>query len=347
MKKIICLIAFIQILVAPIYGQTARVQIIHNSPDHIFEALDVYFGNQKMVDSLPFRHATAYMDVPANSPQVIAVQSPGLNDTVASLLRSTLTFDDDSSYVLIISGLLSTQPYDSLKPFELLSQTSREQVKTAGNVEAMFFHGGTDASGLVVNELTGNIQSFIPLLSYGQFTGYKSLAPQNYEFELVSNGIQQQLATYFANFSTLGLADSAIVVLASGMVDTSQSNPGDTNTSVDAPLFGLYAALSGGGPLVELPVKTGIGLDELNFNAVTAYPIPANNFMNLRLPGTVEGMVEFEILDMVGQPVMDFEVLNRKGELHRIDISAIKAGQYILNAKTQSNQSFSRRIVIE
>ncbi len=347
MKKIIPTLVFTLLLASMVSAQTARLQIIHNSPDHAFDALDIYFGNQKMVDSLPFRNATPYMDVSASTQLVVALQSPDLPDTVASLLRDTISFVDDSTYVLIISGLLSTQPYDSLKPFEMIVHRTREEARQTSNVDFKFFNGSTDAPGLNIDELTGPTPNFAPLVEYGTFTSYKEVAEQDYEFEVISDITKETIAIYFANFSSLGLADSSGLILASGMIDTSQSIPGDTNTSVRAPLFGLYMALPGGGPLIELPTKSGIGIGEFTAVAMEVYPNPATNMIDVVFPEAVNGEVEVKFLDMNGKPVLEKTLYNHSNEVHNIRVSPLKSGYYLLEAKSGNKWFFSTRILIE
>ena len=48
-------------------GQTASVQIIHNSADPALQWLDLYLDNTLVADSLLFRIATTYLEVPAGS----------------------------------------------------------------------------------------------------------------------------------------------------------------------------------------------------------------------------------------------------------------------------------------
>ncbi len=345
MKKITLLLFFI--ISTAVVAQTARVQIIHNSPDHTLEALDVYFGNQKVVDSIPFRYSTDYRDAPANTPIVMALQSPGQQDTLGSLFRKTISFDPDSTYVLIISGLISTLPYDSLKPLEVRIHKSRESSRVAGKVDVLFFNGGTDAPGILIDELTVPNPNFLPLLRYGAFSAYKEVTNQNYEFRVIDNNTKQTIAPYFANFGTIGLADSAVVIVTSGLIDTSQSVPGDSTSSINAPLFGLYMALPGGGPLIELPAKSGIGLEEALQTKVLLYPNPANNVIEMVFPEEINGAIDVAILDMNGKPVIEETLYNHSTQIHKVRVSSLKVGYYLLEAKAGNNWFYSTKVLIE
>lgn len=347
MKKFTPLFILLFAMMSHLNAQTARIQIIHNSPDHTTKALDVYFGNQKVVDSLPFRYATDYMSAPANTPIVMALQSPSLSDTNASLTRQTISLDADSAYVLIISGLISSKPYDSLKPFEVNMHRSREMARLAGNVDLLFFNGGTDAPGITIDELTGSTVNFLPLLKYGEFSNFVEVANQDYEFRVVDNNTKQTIAPYFADFNTLGLADSAAVIVVSGLIDTSQSLPGDSSSAVDAPLFGLFMALPGGGPLIELPAKSGIGVDELGAERITLYPNPANNMLEISFPTEINGEVKIEILNMRGKPMLDTTVYNHSNEVHKLRVASLSSGYYLLKAKSGSDWIYTAKILIE
>ncbi len=346
MKKII-LVLFIAI--GPyLFGQTARVQFIHNSPDVLTEEVDVYFDNQKVLDSMEFRSATPYMNVNANTDIVIAVQSPGLPDTSSSLFRDTLQFKADSTYVVVMAGLISLVPYDSLQPFELDVHKGREQSAASGKVDVMFYHGNTDGPQLTINETTQPISGLVSQLKYSSFTGYIPLDPIDYELDVVNVATQQLLATYLAPFNTLNLADSAIVVMVSGLIDTAQGLPGDSASAIQAPLFGLWAALPGGGPLVELPALSGIGLAEKRIDPIfQIYPIPAGEYLYIDYPAKSPFSGEVEVFDLAGRLILSSSVQIEDSQTVKLDVSSLSRGEYILKWKQKGHIGYTSKILIE
>lgn len=344
MKKIFLLPIILMSIIMS--AQTARVQFIHNSPDELTEAIDLYFGNQKILDSMLFRSASSYLDVNANTNLIVAVQSPQLPDTSASLFRDTLQFDADSTYIVVISGLISSTPYDSLKPFELAVHKSREIATTSGKTDVILYNGSPDAPPLVINEITQSLGAIVTDLNYGEFSDYVELDPVDHILDVVNAREQDLMATYLAPLDSWSLADSAMVILVSGFVDTVQNLPGDTLSAVDAPLFGLWAALPGGGPMMELPVISGLELEEQLTALAQVYPVPADNHLTILKSGKMTGAIEVSIVNLNGQAVFSTDVLDPFDQQYRLDVSHLDSGFYILMMENESGPVFSRKILI-
>ncbi|MDZ7847672.1 MAG: hypothetical protein U5L96_13395 [Owenweeksia sp.] len=59
---------------------------------------------------------------------------------------------------------------------------------TSGNTDVLVYHGGTDAGGVSVDELTVPVTGLIPSLRYGEFSSYQELATMDYELGVNSPG---------------------------------------------------------------------------------------------------------------------------------------------------------------
>src|SRR5690606_738598 len=51
----------------------ARIQFIHNSADLTLSNVDIWMDATQLVDNLPFREATSYLDLPASVPLSIGI----------------------------------------------------------------------------------------------------------------------------------------------------------------------------------------------------------------------------------------------------------------------------------
>src|SRR5690606_38803342 len=130
----------------PLYTPTARVQVIHNSPDQIAGSVDVYLNDELLIDNFAFRTATPFVDVPANVPVTLGVAPPTSTSVEDVLADFTYTLDDGMTYVIVADGLVSPFGYN---PFVALTlevyDMGREQASEAGQTDVLIHHGSTDA----------------------------------------------------------------------------------------------------------------------------------------------------------------------------------------------------------
>ncbi len=213
------------------FSQTARVQIIHNSPD---PTVDVYVNGSLALDDLAFRTATPFLDLPAGLPLSIAV-APSTSTSVADAIATfDATFEDGQTYVVTASGIVG----DPTTPFTLITDAAAREVAMDGanKVNLSVLHGSPDAPAVDVVVRTGG--KIVSNASYGEFTPYLSVPAAEYYLDVKPAGSANIVATYRADLS--GLGGQAIKVLASGLLN---GTPG----------FGLFAVLNDG-TVVELPL---------------------------------------------------------------------------------------------
>ncbi len=65
-----------------VWSQTARVQVVHNSPDDAATTVDVYLNGLMLLDDFAFRTASPFIDAPAGIELAIDI-APGNSSSVA------------------------------------------------------------------------------------------------------------------------------------------------------------------------------------------------------------------------------------------------------------------------
>jgi hypothetical protein len=253
----------------PIYDPYAWVQIIHNSADPAAEKIDMYANGELVLEEVSFRTATEFLRAPAELEQKIDIVPTGLT-LAESVFTRTITFKEDSVYVIVASGLLPEE--GGVVPDKQETDTSfnlfiyeKGQMNAAddANTDVLVFHGSTDAPTVSV-WAGGQTPAELFAFSFGEFTEkYLELPSKTYILEVRSEDGETVVASYVAPLGVLGLEGQAITVLASGFL------------TGDNPTFGLFAALTSGGALVPLPL-----LEDVTTYALTLVsdPIEAGTF---------------------------------------------------------------------
>jgi hypothetical protein len=290
----------------------ARLQVIHNSADAAASTVDVYFNGDMLIDDFAFRTGSAFIDVPAEVENSIAI-APGNSTSVGdALVTIPTTFASNETYVAIANGIISLSGYAPLTPFSLdVFGLGQETSNVAGNTDVLVFHGSTDAPTVDVAAVGAG--TIVDDAAYGDFAGYLELANNDYILEVQDMAGTSTLFSYSAPLAALSLADLGIVVVASGFVDPSVNSSG--------PGFGLWVALPAGGGLVELP--TAFASIETNQLDLNVYPNPSSDW--IRVDGISE-VTFVQIMDMSGRIVLNSEVQGNE----EINVSDLNTGNYLV-----------------
>ncbi len=231
------------------FAQTAEVQIIHNSPDAAASAVDVWVNNTKALPNLEFRNATPFLQLPAGSTFELRIQPANSSDTTNPLLYEEVLLNSNDKYVAVANGFVSQTGYSNTPPLAIdVYQMGRTESANVGETDVLVYHGSPDAPTVDVAETSVPAGTIVDDISYGEFQGYLELGNADYTLQIQDQTGAVTVREYMAPLQTLGLADSAMVVLASGFFDPSMNS--------DGPAFGLFAALPSGGQLIELPYPT-------------------------------------------------------------------------------------------
>ncbi len=252
MKSKLFLSLVLAMLTTLTFAQTAKIQIIHNSPT---PTVDIYVNGTKLLDNFAFRTATPYIDVPAGVTLNVGVGLATSASARDTLVNIPVVLQAGKTYVAIASGVVG----NAMKPFRLaVTDLGAETTTPATNVGIAFFHGSPDAPNVDIrtggNVVFGNT-------GYGSFgkvgTATYVSVPANatYALQVTPAGATAVVAAYEANLSFW--AGKTVVICASGFLGS--QNPDDK--------FEAFVALSNGG---TFPLKT---------TQAVAPPAPTNTAM--------------------------------------------------------------------
>lgn len=323
---------------------TANVQIIHNSPDILAGQVDIWVNTQKALSNVAFRTATSYLPLPANADFTVSILPGGSSDTAGAVYKESYNLMRDSAYLIVATGLIDPSNYSVNEPFELVEFPARQSARVAGNTDVLVYHGAPDAPAVDVNERTVPVTGLIDSLVYGDFVGYLPLVTADYELEIAANSDQSVVAVYSAPLSTLNLQDSSLVVLASGFLDTVQ---GGTGNPINAPEFGLWVALPGGGNLIPLPVISGLGDQEgEKLEDIAVYPNPASGFLNIINPTSDAGVLEIEVMSMNGVSFISERWQAESGSTYTLQIDTLPQGLYLVRLTDENQNQYLEKVLV-
>ena len=298
-------------------SQTARVQVIHNSPDLAAAQVDVYVNGTLLLDNFAFRTATPFIDAPAGTP--ITIQVKGSTSTAASPALYTIspTLATGSKYILVANGIVSSTGYSPNQPFQLsVNAVARENATVTTNTDVLVNHGSPDAPTVDIVETSVPAGTIVDNISYPQFSSYLQLPTANYTLNVTAAAGTPVVASYSAPLATLGLQGKAITVLASGFLNPANNSNG--------PAFGLWVALNTGGALVQLPTAP-LSVNSFSAKNIGMYPNPASSILTIDIPFNYNKS-NVSIFDLEGREITFYN--NFKNQ---IDVSTLSNGLYIVN----------------
>ncbi|MFV1981072.1 MAG: hypothetical protein ACC655_07965, partial [Rhodothermia bacterium] len=198
-------------------AQTASVQIIHNSADPALQWLDLYLDDTLVADSLLFRFATPYLDVPAGS--IIEAGLAPLNSTGPQDIfkKIPISLEGDKQYILVIGGVLDPGSFkknpDGLSTeLTILVRETKNKADAAGASEYLFVNGATDASGL--SFFPGTSTALAEGVGYGSSSDYISFDQFIYTMGVAPTTATARLLGFF-DLDVGFLQNQAFTVLTS------------------------------------------------------------------------------------------------------------------------------------
>ncbi len=231
----------------PEYKPTARVQVIHNSPDQNAQFVDVWVNDSLIIDNFKYQTASPFFDFPAMEEFTISVTDKESTNPFNPVWSGTYSLEENGTYILVASGIVTPQSYNPSIPFDIfVYDMGREMSMQNGFTDMNVFHGSTDAPTVDIIQNGAESGLLIDNLSYGEFSGYAELPTNDYIIDVKDENREATVISFSVPLETLGLENYAIVVVASGFL-----NPGNNNNGQE---FGLWVALPSGGELVQLPV---------------------------------------------------------------------------------------------
>ena len=231
-------------------NDSSRVQIIHNAADPAAFAVDVYLGNNLLLDNFTFRTATPFVTLPSNVTLNIGI-APSTSTSVADVIQTIpVNLQSGQTYAAVANGVLTpasfaANPDNFSTAFQLLLHPGVfESASNAASVRFTALHGVTDAPAVDVM-VQGNPLPLVDNLQYAAFSTSQEVPNQSYVLELTpANNNAVIVGSYDADLTTLG--GNAAVIFASGFLDPSQNQNGDA--------LGLFAALPNGN-VIQFPTN--------------------------------------------------------------------------------------------
>ena len=314
---------------------TACVQVIHNSADAAAEVVDVWLNDQMLIDDFKFRTASPFIDAPAGVDFDVTIQPANSTDTTNGLARFTYNLTAGETYVLVANGIVIPTGYNPPTPFNIyVYPMGRESASLDGNTDVLVFHGSTDAPVVDVVEVEAGAGTIVNDLDYAEFAGYLELPTADYSLQIRDASGTVTVAEFAAPLETLGLQGFALTVVASGFLDPSKNNDGAS--------FGLWVALPSGGPMVELPNTTTVGVSDNRPSAtdLKIYPNPARETVNIQYVNESSVNAVVEIRSLTGSLVRSQALGNDQSFSSRsIYVGDLPVGYYIMTVKSENSKT--------
>lgn len=295
----------------------ARLQFIHNAPDPALPKIDVYIGNNKFIDNIAFRSATPYLEVPAGTSVSLAIANESSTSAAQHFYTLPVTLVEGNSYIVIADGVRSTIALRPTHPFtlSLISETRTESL-IPSNIDIIIHNfSGNPVLNVVLPANPGEA-STLDVYYRSTAGGYLAIPAIDHLAVVNSPSNNTRLATYAAQFGTLGLQGRSAVLLSSGFMDP--------NPDVYEAEYTVLMAVAEGGSLIPLPFLPGTTQSFAQGN-ITMHPNPAVDFLNFEFPFAVQ-KIRAQIVDNMGRQV---RVIDDFGL--RLDVSDLREEVYTIN----------------
>ena len=291
--------------------ETARLQIIHNSPDPLASSVDVYIDRELRLSAVEFRSATEFLELPGDTPIDITITPAGV-DIEAGYEFTDVQFSAGENYYAIANGVLAPSEYagnpegiETTFYIDLIPGASLTAGE--GNFDFLLYHGVTDAPSVDVSTREGMLLA--DDLAYTDFSSdYISIPADEYTVDVSNSTGNQTLFSYSADISTL--EGQTGVILASGFLDPSANDEG--------PGFGILVVLADGTTFLLNPLESEP--DVANVQIIHNSPDPAVASVDIYINGELS------------QPGLDFRSATTFLELPGdtdLDITVTPEGQSI------------------
>lgn len=306
----------------------ARLQLIHNSADTGVGKIDIYVNGTKIVDSMDYLSSTNYMDIYGNIQLKFEVTPKGGAYPGDVFYNNTIALDSAKSFVGVFHGIISDSNYKPKLPFKLTTYNNAiEEAGNSGDVDVLFMHCVTDATGIDVKDGSNILADDIGYAAFSN--GYKSVSPTNTIYEVTEAVGNPTIGKYEAKLQTWALAGKSIVVLSTGFIEPDSNSKG--------PKFGLFAAIPDGGQLLELTPILSVEDHGAEQQKLAVWPNPATNNIYFK---TSLNDAELTITDIAGKQVKSYKDFTG----NKVNIAELIPGTYIIRVSYDGATSVTKFI---
>ncbi len=311
------------------FGQTAKVQAVHNSPDAALSVIDIYLGDIRIIDDIGFRIATPFLDAPAGIPLTFTIAPANSTSVADGIYSTTYTFGEGTNHIITANGIHSATGYSPAPAFELRHFAyAFDDDYMPGYAGILVNHGCTDCGNINVAETSIPMGTFIYDMPYGVFTaGYQSMPVFNYVIEATKTTGGDVLGSYEVPLATMEMDNKAAIILASGFAHPENNSNGAA--------FGLFMVSTTGGYFI--PLESTMEKETFGQAGLSVYPNPASGIVNLdiHLADSITG----SLYDMSGR-----EVMKVSGD--RLDVSGLANGVFLLNVEA-GGKIYTSKVVVQ
>lgn len=315
-------------------SQTSRVQIVHAAADPAFAVVDLYVNGTKAFDNVSFRKASAFVDVPANTPLVIGI-APGTSsaykDTLTTVTLSPLR--PTRVYSVVALGISDTLKFaknpDGLDPrFKLMVYENALEKNGTTKTGVRTLHAVTDAPDV---SFASSAVSYAIKIGYGDMTAsYIETEPAT-DTVWMSDAEGKKIKGYLCDFRG---AARATIMIATGFLDpTKNSNgPGMSVILVDA------SGNVNANVIAIDPDVTSVKEDALLASGWRVSPNPTSDAVRFFVPavGQIAGMT-YDIVNVTGQSLLSGALAAQDaGFGASINVSMLGQGSYRIVARSDS-----------
>lgn len=252
---------------SPAAAQTSRIQVVHNSPDPAVEWLSLYLNDIKVADSLLFRNAKPYVQVPSG----VGIQAgfAPLNSTSPDdiFLTVTVNLEPNKDYVAVILGVFDANyrpnPDDIPIGLNLLVAETRPLAAQLETSDYLFINGATDAPNLDFRPRGEDpIASGVP---YGSAVGYLPYDDYVYTLDVTPTEAPERILGFF-DLDVGFLKDKAFTVLTSGFLNKFENGNGPELKVLVVTADGLTQSIGSSDPTDDVAMMQIINNSaDLNF----------------------------------------------------------------------------------
>lgn len=228
---------------------SAKLQVIHNSPDPAAASVDVYLNGVNAIPAFGFRTATPFLNVFSNFDYDIAITPAGSPLSSAVATFNNVTFQANKNYIAAASGVLNPASFTGVPTagaFMLKVIDYAVLSATAGTVATAVMHGAPDAPAADIfadNTAPTNAAALLNNVPFGAFSPYLNLPAADYVLGIAASADSNNVLVHY-NAPLSGFGGAAVAVFASGFL-----NPANATANNG---FGLWVAPAAGGAMVPL-----------------------------------------------------------------------------------------------
>lgn len=316
-------------------SQTARIQIIHNSPEPAYAQTDIYVNRVLKGDNLNYRRATGFMDIPAGENIVVGfapATSASARDYRDSVLLPPLR--PGRTYTYLLNGVKDSTKYAANPDTNISVRLTVSVLENALEV------GPEEANGTVVRSFHGSTDA--PVVSFTR----NDLSAPAIATELAYRQATETYLDVPAAIDTLWIVDPAdnnkrlkgwqvdlrgnkraLVAIASGFLTPSANQNGPALRIMLVDATGTVTV-----PQLEVdPGGTSAVQDMVDATAWSVAPVPASESVRVSVRAGAD-VARFDVLDATGMMVGSWIGVGAGRPMATIPAGSLASGTYLVRA---------------